>query len=291
MNVSPFIVGLTVVSLGTSLPELLVTVTATLSGHPDVAVGNVIGSNISNIALILGFTALVRPVLVHSSLLRREYPVLVAVSAAVWLLCTNGTLGRLEGLALTAGLGAFLAWMVGAARRGKIDSALAEVAEELQQPRMTTLRSSLYLVLGLGLVVAGSRMLIWGGVNLAEAFGIDELVIGLTLVALGTSLPELATTVAGTLKGEDDIAVGNVVGSNIFNTLGILGIPAMLKPLPVSNFALERDFPVMLIATAALWPICRPWTRPQGRVNRYEGGALFICYWSYIVFLFLPAFG
>ncbi len=283
-GVSPLIIGLTIVSIGTSLPELLVTTTATLLDHPDVAVGNVLGSNIANIGLILGLTSLIRPLMIHSRLLAREYPFLAAVSVFAWLLSLDGQLSRLEGILLTAGLAMFLAWMGLTVREENGAAPLLEPAEEVSGavPVRTAL---LWLVLGLAGLVLGSRLLIWGGVGLARAFGISELVIGLTLVAVGTSLPELATTIAGAVKREDDIAVGNVVGSNVFNTLGILGIPAILHPLPVSAAAVNRDFPLMLLATLALWPICRSWNACQGRVNRWEGGTLVAGYFFYVSFL------
>jgi cation:H+ antiporter len=279
-------VGLTVVSLGTSLPELLVSITAALVGHPDVAVGNVLGSNISNIGLILGVSSLVRPMVVHSQLLRRDYPLLLLITAIAWLMASSGEIRRFDGVLLSAGLLLFLLLTVGAAKEGKEDF----ISTSSTEPLDTTLRplrsSVVNLVGGLIVLLIGSRALIWGGVGVAHVFGVDELVIGLTLMAVGTSLPELATTVAATIKKQGDIAVGNVVGSNVFNTLGILGISAMIRPLPVAAEALARDFPVMLLASVVLWPICRSWRRRLGRVNRWEGGALLAGYCLYLGVLF-----
>ncbi|MBW2581840.1 MAG: calcium/sodium antiporter [Deltaproteobacteria bacterium] len=298
LGISSLIVGLTVVSLGTSLPELLVTVTATLVGHPHVAVGNVLGSNIANIGLILGVSSLVRPMVVHSQLLRREYPFLLVITAVVWLMASRGEIRRLDGVLLSAGLFLFLVLMARAAKGGKEDFISRGSTDPLDTTIRPLPRSVINLVGGLIVLLTGSCLLIWGGVGFAHALGIwggvgfahalgiDDLVIGLTLMAVGTSLPELATTVAATIKKEGDIAVGNVVGSNVFNTLGILGISAMLRPLPVAADALARDFPVMFLASVLLWPICRSWRRRLGRVNRWEGGALLAGYCLYLGVLF-----
>lgn len=286
LRISPLIIGLTIVSMGTSLPELLVTVTASWTGHPDMAVGNVLGSNISNICLILGLTALVRPMKVHLSLLRREYPILVLVTGMVWLLAFNGQISRLDGVLLTLGLVLFLLGAVKIAQHETRAQILSIDEASSQIPGLSFRASVIQLLAGMLLLLIGSRLLIWGGVGFAQLFGVDELVIGLTLVAIGTSLPELATTLAGTMKKQDDIAVGNVIGSNIFNTLGILGIPAMIGPLPVAAGALHRDFPVMTLATLALWPICKAWHGRKGRVNRWEGLALLSGYLIYIFVLF-----
>lgn len=286
LGISSLIVGLTIVSLGTSLPEFLVTVTAALVGHPDVAVGNVLGSNIANIGFILGVSSLVRPIVVHSQLLRREYPLLLVITAMVWLMASRGEIRRLDGVLLSAGLFLFLVLMARAAKEGKEDF----ISRGSTEPPDTTLlpvRSPVVdLVGGLIVLLIGSRVLIWGGVGFAHAVGIDELVIGLTLMAVGTSLPEVATTVVATIKKEGDIAVGNVVGSNVFNTLGILGISAMLRPLPVAADALARDCPVMFLASLLLWPILRSWRRRLGRVNRWEAGALLAGYCLYLGVLF-----
>lgn len=286
LRISPLIIGLTIVSMGTSFPELLVTVTASWTGHPDMAVGNVLGSNISNICLILGLTALVRPIKVHLSLLRREYPILVLVTVLAWVLAFNGQISRLDGALLTLGLALFLLWAVKIAQHETRAYVLPVDEASVQITALSFRTSVIQLLAGLLLLLIGSRLLIWGGVGFAQLFGVDELVVGLTLVAVGTSLPELATTLAGTMKKQDDIAVGNVIGSNIFNTLGILGIPAMIGPLPVASAAIHRDLPVMTLATLALWPICKAWHGRKGRVNRWEGLALLSGYAAYIFVLF-----
>uniref|UniRef100_A0A832EKI2 Calcium/sodium antiporter n=1 Tax=Desulfacinum infernum TaxID=35837 RepID=A0A832EKI2_9BACT len=290
LGVSPIIIGLTVVSFGTSLPELLVSVSATVMGHPDVAVGNVVGSNIANIGLILGAASLFRPLMVHGSLVHREYPLLIGVSVLAWLMARNGTFSRFEGLLLVAGLALFVAWMTVTAKQGAPEVLLKEASRAggVFEEGPSSAKLVFSLLAGLIGLTAGSRFLVWGGVALARTFGVSELVIGLTLVALGTSLPELATSVAGAIKKQDDIAVGNVVGSNLFNTLAILGIPSLIRPLQVSAEAFHRDFPVMLFATLVLWPVCRSWRGRQGRVNRLEGGALVAGYLVYVGILLKP---
>lgn len=288
LGISPLFIGLTLVSLGTSLPELLVTLTATLSDLPDVAVGNVVGSNISNIALILGTTAIVRPLTIHSRLLVTEFPLLLLISGSFWLAAFGGQINRLEGLGLIIGLVLFLLWMARSAKKESSDPMVSE-AVQLTEGRIETVSGSLAAVLtGMIALVVGSRLLVWGGVGVAHAFGIPELVIGLSLVALGTSLPELATTLAGALKGEDDIAVGNIIGSNIFNCLAIVGVPATIKPMIVHETAMARDFPVMMALTLLLGPIFYPFNRSGvGVVNRLEGLLLLTAYFTYILYIFL----
>jgi cation:H+ antiporter len=287
LGISPLFIGLTLVSLGTSLPELLVTLTATLKNLPDVAIGNVVGSNISNIALILGITAIVRPLTIHSRLLAREYPLLLMISGGFWLTAASGQISRFEGLVLITGFVLFLVWVGRSAKKESSDPMLTEAAQMAEGHHEALTGSLTAVVTGVLSLIVGSRLLVWGGVGIAHAFGVPELVIGLSLVALGTSLPELATTLAGALKGEDDIAVGNIIGSNIFNCLAIVGIPAVIRPIMVHKTAVVRDFPVMMVLTLALWPIFHPFGRSgKGVVNRFEGFLLLAAYLIYIFYIF-----
>ena len=287
LGISPLLIGLTLVSLGTSLPELLVTLTATLSDLPDIAVGNVVGSNISNIALILGITAIVKPLTIHSRLLVRELPLLLIISGIFWLTAASGQITRFEGLVLIAGFVLFLVWVGRSAKKESSDPMLTEAAQMAEGHHGALTGSLTAVVTGVVSLIVGSRLLVWGGVGIAHAFGVPELVIGLSLVALGTSLPELATTLAGALKGEDDIAVGNIIGSNIFNCLAIVGIPAVIRPMTVHNTAVVRDFPVMMLLTLALLPIFYPFRRSgNGVVNRFEGFLLLAAYIIYIFYIF-----
>jgi cation:H+ antiporter len=287
LGISPLLIGLTLVSLGTSLPELLVTLTATLSDLPDIAVGNVVGSNISNIALILGITAIVKPLTIHSRLLVRELPLLLIISGGFWLTAASGQITRFEGLVLIAGFVLFLVWVGRSAKKESSDPMLTEAAQMAEEHHGALTGSLTAVVTGVVSLIVGSRLLVWGGVGIAHAFGVPELVIGLSLVALGTSLPELATTLAGALKGEDDIAVGNIIGSNIFNCLAIVGIPAVIRPIMVHKTAVVRDFPVMMVLTLALLPIFYPFRRSgNGVVNRFEGFLLLAAYLIYIFYIF-----
>ena len=270
LGVSPLFIGLTIVSVGTSFPELVVSSTAVLSGHPAVGVGNVLGSNIANVFLVLGLSSLLQPVKVEPEVISRDYSALLLATLLAWLMASNKVLSRLEGVVLLAGLVVYYG----------ITLRTAGVSEGRQENKAGHLSTQslfglvLWLLVSLLLLLAGSRSLIWGGVGLAQAMGVSEMVIGLTVVAVGTSLPELATTLTGIIRKQDAIAVGNVVGSNMFNTLAILGTTSVLSPLPITSENTSRDFPMMLLASLILWPISWSRRKGQGRVNRFEGAML-----------------
>ena len=217
LGISPLVIGLTIVGLGTSAPEMLISIIATLDDNGGLAVGNALGSNITNIALVLGITALVVPLVVRSETLRREYPVMFLIMLVSLMLVADGVLGRLDGLILIIGMVLMLWWMVLLGKRRDHDPMEAEYASEI--PRMSTGRALLWLVIGLVLLLASSRALVWGAVNIAHFFDVSDLIIGLTIVAVGTSLPELAASLMGALRQEPDIAIGNVIGSNMFLSL------------------------------------------------------------------------
>ena len=285
LGVSPLFVGLTIVSMGTSFPELLVSSTAVLSGHSAMGLGNVLGSNIANVFLVLGLSSLLHPVKVDPQVIGQDYSALLLATVVAWLMASNGVLGRLEGVVLLAGLIVYYGVTLrsaGASGDWKLSGATSKDGD-LQTQSFYGL--AVRLVASLVLLLVGSRLLIWGGVDLARSMGVSELVIGLTLVALGTSLPELATTLTGIIKKQDAIAVGNVVGSNMFNTLAILGTISVLSPLPITLENSSRDFPVTLLASLVLWPIS--WSRRKGRerVNRFEGGILLGLYGAYLYLL------
>ncbi len=288
MGVSSLIIGLTVVGLGTSAPEILVSAVAALQGNTQLAVGNAVGSNIANIGLILGATALVVPLTVRSQTLRREYPLVLGVSVLAFLLLWDESLDLVDGLVLVCCLVLITGWMIHIARQGKADADDPLESElEAEIPRgMTTAKAVFWLFVGLiGLLVA-SRFLVWGAVEIAHAFGVSDLVIGLTIVAVGTSLPELAASMAGALKGEHDIAVGNVLGSNLYNLLAVLSVPGLMAPGPVNPEVLVRDLPVMLVLTLAIFFMSYRIFSPRTRINRVEGGVLLVCYAAYQVFLY-----
>ena len=282
LGVSPLIIGLTIVGFGTSAPEMLVSGIAAWQGNPGLAIGNAIGSNIANIGLILGTTALVTPLTVASVTLRREMPLLLAVMALSWWLLSDGVLGRGDGLLLLGGIILLLGWMIhlGMNHRARgHDPLIDEFTEEIPTA-MSTPAALAWLGIGLLVLLGSSRLLVWGAVEMARFFGVSDLVIGLTIVALGTSLPELAASVMSALKKEPDIALGNVIGSNLFNLLGVLGIPGLIAATPVDPAVLGRDYPVMLGLTLAL--LLMSWNlRGTRRINRLEGLLLLAAYLGY----------
>jgi cation:H+ antiporter len=287
--ISPLVIGLTVVAFGTSAPEMAVSATAAATGKADVALGNVIGSNIFNVLFILGISALIAPLAVSRQLVRLDVPLMVAASALTFAAAADGKIGSLDGLFLFAGLIAYTVFQVRRSRRDKPPPG-DESAREYRDGK-TTLRSAAAdagLILGgLGLLVLGSRWLVGSAVSIAAALGVDELIVGLTIVAAGTSLPEVATSVIASLRGERDIAVGNVVGSNLFNLLGVLGLSGLLAAdgVTVAPSALRFDLPVMVAAAVA----CLPIFFTGHLIARWEG-ALFLGYYlAYTLYLVLAA--
>ena len=289
LNISPLIIGLTIVSLGTSAPEILVSAVASLQGNSGLAIGNALGSNITNIALILGVTALIMPLNVHSSIVRRELPVLLGIMLLALLLLLDGTLGRLDGMLLLTGMVLMIVWMASIGIRDKTshDPMTEEFAEEVPTD-MSMVKAGFWTVVGALCLLASSKILVWGAVSIAQAIGVSDLVIGLTIVALGTSLPELAASVMSALKNEHDIAIGNVIGSNIFNLLAVLGLPGLLNPGPVATAVLIRDYPVMIGLTLALFVMAYGFRGP-GRLNRIEGALLLTAFVAYQTLLYFTA--
>lgn len=283
-GISPLAVGLTVVALGTSAPEIAVTLSAAVTGEAEIAVGNVVGSNIFNVLAVLGFSALVSPLAVQRRIVREDAPVMVLISLAAAALCRDGSISRADGALLAAALAAYLWWT---ARRARAADSPPDHPAGADAAR--PLRDSLFTLAGLVLLPLGARMLVSGASGIARELGATELVIGLTIVAAGTSLPEAATSVTAALRGERDIAVGNVVGSNIFNLLGVLGIAGLIAPSPVSvaGAALRFDIPVMLACAAA----CLPVSYTGYRIDRWEGAVFVGYYFAYLTFLALDASG
>jgi cation:H+ antiporter len=280
------IIGLTVVAYGTSAPELAVSLKAGLSGQADIALGNVLGSNIFNVLFILGVSALVIPLSVSSRLVRLDVPVMIGVSALTWLFALDGTVSRGEGLVLVAGIVVYTAWLIRSGMKPPRPSEGNGAEADPEMPRSSLLLSAGLVAGGLALLVLGARWLVDGAVSIATSLGVSELLIGLTVVAAGTSLPELATSVVAAIRGERDIAVGNVVGSNIFNLLAVLGSSAALSGrVGVSPGALHFDIPVMTAVALA----CLPIFFTGGRVQRWEGGLFTAYYVAYVVYLVLAA--
>ena len=286
LGISPLVVGLTVVAFGTSAPELAVSLQGAVSGQGDIAVGNVVGSNIFNVLFILGLSALITPLVVHRQLVRKEVPIMIGVSVLALLLSLDGALGLLDGLLLTGLLVVYVVVLYVQSRRTPAE----EPGEELPEggPWLDrTWVQLLLIVAGLALLVLGSRWLVAAAIAFAQKLGISELVVGLTIVAAGTSLPEVATSVMAAMKGQRDIAVGNVVGSNIFNILAVLGLTALVAPgdVPVAASALRFDIPIMIAVAVA----CLPVMFNGYRIERWEGGFFFLFYVAYTAWLVMYA--
>ena len=286
----PLLIGMLVVGFGTSAPEMLVSAQAALQNTPGVAIGNAYGSNIANIALILGVTALIGPIAVHSQVLRKELPMLIAVTALAAFQLRDGELSRADAWILLGVFGGLMTWSIHQGLRQRADALGGEMEQELAVHAMTLASALFWVALGLVVLIVSSRILLWGAVEIARGLGVSDLIIGLTIVALGTSLPELASSVMAIRKGEDDIAVGNVIGSNLFNTLAVVGIAGAIRPMDVAPEVFSRDIPVMGLLTVALFIISYGF-RGEGRINRLGGAALLASYLAYTAFLALNAFG
>lgn len=288
LGVAPIIIGLTIVGLGTSAPEMFVAGVAAWDGAPNLGVGNALGSNITNIGLIIGITALVVPLSVRSETLKREFPILFIIMLLAMVLVADGHLGRGDGIILLTGLVLMIYWLVSIGlRTRKSDPIESEYAAEMPQ-QMSTLVASLWFTLGLVALLVSSRILVWGATNIAHDFGISDLVIGLTIVAIGTSLPELAASVMSALKQEPDIAIGNVLGSNMYNLLVVLAMPGLIQPSPLPDQVLSRDFPVMIGFSFLLFAFAYGFRKP-GRVNRIEGSVLLAGFLVYQGVIFVMA--
>lgn len=285
-GVSPLIIGLTIVGFGTSAPEMLVSAIAAWDGSPGVGVGNAIGSNITNVGLVLGTTALITPLAVRSETLKREFPILFAIMLLVLVLVLDHALSRLDGIILVSGLGVMMYWLVsiGLRSRGR-DPMVAEYAEVLPSD-ISSGMATIWLVVGFAFMLLSSRAVVWGASGIAKYFGISDLVIGLTIVALGTSLPELAASITSAIKKEHDIAIGNVLGSNMFNLLAVLGLPGLIDPSKLDTEVLSRDIPVMIGMTIALFAMSFGFGR-QGRISRLEGAILLGAYIAYMGWLYV----
>ncbi len=281
LGVTPLVIGLTLVAYGTSAPEMAVSVQAALSGRPAIALGNVIGSNIFNILAILGLSALVQPLVVHRSLVRRDVPVMIAVSILMYLMMLDGKLGRFDGGVLLFCAVAYTGIAIRAAKQHPEDVPPVELPGAAG--RGFAAKQILMALAGLGLLVLGSRWLVEGATAIARALSVSEMMIGLTIVAAGTSLPELATSMLATMRGHRDIAVGNVVGSNIFNIVGILGVAAVLAPggIEVPRQSLRFDVPFAIAAAIA----CLPIFISGLRISRIEGALFLGSYLGYLVML------
>jgi len=280
LGVSPLVIGLTVVGVGTSMPEILIAIVAALDGNPGLAMGNAVGSNIANIGLVMALCALVVPITVRSETLKREFPLMFIVTVLAWLLLRDRSLGRTDGFIFLVSFVVLLGAMVFTALLAKRSDPLSgEFAQEIPTT-MPTRTALIWVVVGLAVLLASSRVIVWGAVNVARALEVSDLVIGLTIVAVGTSLPELAASLASVIKREPDLAVGNVLGSNMFNLLPVLGMPGVIAPGAVEPVLLERDFSVMAALSVVLFLMAFGFKGP-GRIKRWHGALLFSGFVAY----------
>jgi len=285
-SISPLIVGVVIVGLGTSAPEMLVSAMAAADGKTGLSIGNAIGSNITNIGLMLGLTALFYPLHIHSKLLKREMPVLLIIIGISLYFLIDQHLSFMNGLILLSLMFAMLAFSVYEAKSHGEDSLPQEILDEL--PEEVSKKEALkWLVIGILVLIASSRILVWGAVEIAEFYGVSDLIIGLTIIAIGTSLPELAATIAAARKKEFDLAVGNIIGSNMFNILGVMALPGLIHPGGFDREVLTRDYPVMIILTIALIIFSIAWRKGKtGVLGRLEGGLLLAGYFGYMLWLY-----
>lgn len=291
-GMSTLLIGMVVVGFGTSAPEMVVSALSALQGNPELALGNAYGSNIANIALILGFTALITPLVVKRSVIKKDLPVLIGVTALAILLVVDGSVSRLNGLTFLAVFFAVMGYNIySEMKKGKTAGADEVDSDPSAAPaeKSSLGKSIFWLLLGLILLVVSSKMLVWGAVEIARSLGMSDLLIGLTIVAIGTSLPELASSIAAARKGEDDLAVGNIIGSNLFNTLMVVGIAATLDPMEsVESAMITRDMPLMAVLTLSLLVLGFR-RKGDGRINRIAGGVLLAVYIGYLALLIVQA--
>ncbi|NQT26363.1 calcium/sodium antiporter [candidate division KSB1 bacterium] len=283
MGLPSLLIGMLIVGFGTSAPELVVSAIASVQGNPGLALGNAYGSNIANIALILGVAALISPILVHSKVLKRELPVLMGVTALALFQLSDGFISRADALILLIIFLGLVGWSIREGYSQRHDAFGDVVAHDLDLPRMSLKPALWRLIGGIVFLVVSSRMLVWGAVEIAEILHISDTVIGLTVVAIGTSLPELASAVAAVRKNEHDLALGNVIGSNLFNTLAVVGLAGIIHPIRADAELLVRDGSVMGVLTLSLFVIGFGF-RGQGRINRWEACGLLAIYIAYLGF-------
>ncbi len=280
-GISPLVVGLTVVAFATSSPELVVSIKAAIDGNPGIVVGNVVGSNICNIALILGVAALISPMQVKTQVIKREIPLMIFISFVFLLVLIDGSISRWEGAIFVIGIIAYIILSYMYVRKDKDDAEIVKEFEKGLRTKPYNIWQSILLIIGgLALLIIGSKLFIDGAIETAVKLGVSQAVIGLTIVALGTSLPELITSIVASFRNENDIAIGNIVGSNVFNILSILGISSLINPISNSGVTII-DLAIMMFFTILILPLCRS----GFKLRRWEGALLFAGYIAYMIYL------
>jgi len=290
LGIPTLLVGIVILGFGTSAPEMVVSALSAMNGSPGLALGNAYGSNITNIALVLGVTALICPIAnIHSSVVKKELPILLAITAASAWMLSDGDLSRMDATIMLVLFGALLAWSIFEGLKKDEDPLRDEMEQELEAHAMTLNRAIVWVVVGVFLLVGSSHLLVTGAVGIATMLGVSDLIIGLTVVAIGTSLPELAASIIAARKGESDIALGNVLGSNLFNTLAVVGIAGAIAPFSTDPEVITRDLPVMGGLTVMLFIFSYGFFA-RGRINRIEGGVLFTIFIAYNTYLIMNTF-
>ncbi len=283
-GIPPLLIGMVVIGFGTSAPELVVSGFAASGGNPEIALGNAYGSNIANIALILGITAIIAPIGVKRGILRQEIPILLAATALAFWLFRDYSLSRIDAGILLVAFAAFIVWSIRTGLRIKRDALADDVKEHAKEHDLSKRRAWMWLLVGLVLLVVSSHFLVEGAVTVAREIGMSDLVIGLTVIAIGTSLPELASAIVASRKGQNDLVLGNIIGSSLFNGLAVVGLAGMISPAVVEQQILSRDLVVLGAVTVALSLFGMHWGR-DGRINRIEGSALVLVFISYTAYL------
>lgn len=286
-GMSPLLIGIVIVGFGTSAPEMIVSASSALKGASGIALGNAYGSNITNIALILGVTALIKPIMVASEVIKRELPILILVTLVSAYMLFDAQVTQLEAVILLVIFTLYMGWTIWVGVRNK-DDTLAQT-ESLQTEQLPLKKALFWVVIGLAFLMASSQLLVWGAVEVAKYFGVSDLVIGLTIVAVGTSLPELASSIIAARKGESDLAVGNIVGSNLFNSLAVVGIAGAIEPMQVEAAVFSRDMLVMFALTLLLFFFAYSFKKKQAKITRLEGGIFLLCYIGYTLYLLKTA--
>jgi len=287
-GMSPLLIGMVVIGFGTSAPEMVVSAISASQGNPGLALGNAYGSNIANLALILGTTSLIAPIILKASVIKKELRILLAVTVLASLLLVDLDLSRIDAIILLAVFAAIMSWWIWLGLRQRSDYAASDVPKV--EPTMTLKLALIWLVVGMSMLVVSSRILVWGAVEIARGFGVSDLIIGLTVVAIGTSLPELAAAIIAMRKGEHDLAVGNVIGSNLFNTLAVVGIAGVINPFTITPEVLYRDCLLMGLLTLSLF-FARTGKSSQKEISRVGGVLLLVVYFSYTGYLIAQVLG
>lgn len=288
-GISPLLIGMLIIGFGTSAPEIIVSIFAAIQGNSGIALGNAYGSNIANILLILGLTAVISPIAVKSNIIKKELPVLLGITFFACWQVLDQEVSKDDAFSLLGLFVLLISWSIWHGVKGDKDALAEEYSDEISASEGTVKTHVIWMLAGLLLLVASSRMLVWGAVEVATFFGVSDTIIGLTVIAIGTSLPELASSLAAVRKGEHDLALGNVIGSNMFNTLAVVGIAGTIQPMTIEADFLYRDVLMMLASTVALFIFCIGIKR-QGRLNRLEGASFVGVYVLYTYFLVTVAF-